>query len=371
MAQRILDSHIHLWDVSAANLAHHAWMAPGSHLAKQYSTAEYRTATSPSTGDPQRPYDLVGVVYVETDRRVEPRSTTGDEERPPEAYAGRALDELRFLRGLVDGDSGGEALVRGIVAWAPLDRGAAAFRAYVAAARAAAGERAWARVVGFRFLVQGMRRREMGALVEDARVVEVLKEFGGKWCFDLGIDVRQGGEWQADMMEGLVRKVMREGSEVVFVLSELPRGREACIDEIDHLCKPDMERDLDSDEQRGRFERWKGLMGRFARHENVFMKLSGAFSEIGDQDPKNPWTVDAIASRIMPWVQHIIVTFTPQRIMFGSDWPVCNVRGPGDEKSWHHWRNVVGEVLRRANLSDSEKDRIWFGTAMEAYRIKM
>jgi L-rhamnono-1,4-lactonase len=66
-----------------------------------------------------------------------------------------------------------------------------------------------------------------------------------------------------------------------------------------------------------------------------------------------------------------MVTFTPQRIMFGSDWPVCNVRGPGDEKSWHHWRNVVGEVLRRANLSDSEKDRIWFGTAMEAYRIKM
>jgi L-rhamnono-1,4-lactonase len=132
-----------------------------------------------------------------------------------------------------------------------------------------------------------------------------------------------------------------------------------------------MERGLDSEEQRSKFERWKELMERFARHQHVFMKLSGAFSEIGDQDPENPWTVDAIASRIMPWVQHIVDTFTPQRIMFGSDWPVCNVRGPGDEKSWHHWRNVVQEVMQRANLSASEQDRIWFGTAIEAYRIKM
>jgi L-rhamnono-1,4-lactonase len=112
-------------------------------------------------------------------------------------------------------------------------------------------------------------------------------------------------------------------------------------------------------------------MERFARYQHVFMKLSGAFSEIGNQEAKKPWTVDAIASRIMPWVQHIIDAFTPQRMMFGSDWPVCNVRGPGDDMSWNHWRSVVQEIMRRAKLTDRDKDRIWFGTAIEAYRIKM
>jgi L-rhamnono-1,4-lactonase len=132
-----------------------------------------------------------------------------------------------------------------------------------------------------------------------------------------------------------------------------------------------MEQSLDSDEGRIKFEQWKSSMERFAKDQHVFMKLSGAFSEIGDQDPADPWTVDAITNRISPWVQHIITVFTPQRIMFGSDWPVCNVRGPGDYLSWNLWRSVVDEIMRRAELSDSEQDRIWFGTAIEVYRIKM
>jgi L-rhamnono-1,4-lactonase len=132
-----------------------------------------------------------------------------------------------------------------------------------------------------------------------------------------------------------------------------------------------MEQELDSYDGRIKFERWKSSMERFAKDQHVFMKLSGAFSEIGDQDPVEPWTVDAIANRIMPWVQHIIDVFTPQRVMFGSDWPVCNVRGPGDDLSWNHWSSVVHEIMRRAELSDGEQGRIWFGTAIEAYRIKM
>jgi L-rhamnono-1,4-lactonase len=253
MAQRILDSHVHLWGSWAANPHHHAWMTPGSRLAKRYSVAEYAAATSAPArgggggggggGGPAPPCTPAGFVFVETAPRVDaaPSGRTAADAPRPEAYAARALDEARFLRRLVEGApapgdgfgpaaspaTGGAApppppLV-GIVPWAPLDRGAAAFRAYVAAARGAAGEAAWARVVGFRFLVQGMGRPELGALADSAEAVEVLREFGGRWCFDVGVDVRQGGEWQAEMMEGLVGRVRRAGGEVTFVLSECLR----------------------------------------------------------------------------------------------------------------------------------------------------
>lgn len=55
--------------------------------------------------------------------------------------------------------------------------------------------------------------------------------------------------------------------------------------------------------------------------------------------------------------------------MFGSDWPVCNVRGPGDQKSWNLWRAVVELALDRYKLSDEARDRIWYGTAVEAYHL--
>ena len=96
MAQQILDSHVHLWGSWAANTAHHAWMAPGSRLTKQYSTAEYAAATAAPAGEPTPPHELVGFVYVETDRRrAGPPSGTAAaaaaaDERGPEAYAARA-----------------------------------------------------------------------------------------------------------------------------------------------------------------------------------------------------------------------------------------------------------------------------------------
>jgi L-rhamnono-1,4-lactonase len=55
--------------------------------------------------------------------------------------------------------------------------------------------------------------------------------------------------------------------------------------------------------------------------------------------------------------------------MFGSDWPVCNVRGPGNELSWVHWRRVVEAILEHYNLSGEEKQRFWSETAVEAYRL--
>lgn len=110
-------------------------------------------------------------------------------------------------------------------------------------------------------------------------------------------------------------------------------------------------------------------MDRYAEFDNVYMKLSGAFSQMDSQRSGSPTPVLDIVKRMKPWVDVIMQTFTPNRIMFGSDWPVCNLGGSGDELSWAHWKNVVSTLLDEQNLSAAEKDRIWFGTAVEAYRL--
>lgn len=101
----------------------------------------------------------------------------------------------------------------------------------------------------------------------------------------------------------------------------------------------------------------------------VYMKLSGAFSELGDQEPAHPWSTEYIVERMTPWLDVIFRLFPPSRIMFGSDWPVCCVRGPGDALSWESWKDVVSSVLEKYRLTDEEKDRVWYGTAVEAYGL--
>lgn len=117
------------------------------------------------------------------------------------------------------------------------------------------------------------------------------------------------------------------------------------------------------------FEGWKSAIARMSKQENIYMKLSGAFSEIADQDPGEPLSVADVLDRMRPWLDHVFDTFGPWRIMFGSDWPVCNVRGPGDAKSWSLWVQVVDQILLERNLSELERNRVWYGTAIEAYRL--
>ena len=120
---------------------------------------------------------------------------------------------------------------------------------------------------------------------------------------------------------------------------------------------------------RNDFARWKAAISRMAKYDRVYMKLSGAFSELMDQPNDAPMTSDDIVKRMQPWLDHVFVEFGPWRIMFGSDWPVCNVRGPGDSKSWSLWVETVDQIMQSRGLSEVEKSRIWHGTASEAYRL--
>jgi len=77
---------------------------------------------------------------------------------------------------------------------------------------------------------------------------------------------------------------------------------------IDHLGKPPI--------ATGEFEPWTSLLARAARMPNVFAKLSGL-----DAGEAEHWPANDIA----PYIDRALELFGPERLMFGSDWPVANL----------------------------------------------
>jgi L-fuconolactonase len=90
---------------------------------------------------------------------------------------------------------------------------------------------------------------------------------------------------------------------VLQVLDQVPELHAV----VDHISKPEI--------KAGKLEPWKDLISRVARHENIFCKLSGMVTEADH----NAWVPD----HLRPYIEHVLSCFGEDRVMFGSDWPVC------------------------------------------------
>lgn len=115
---------------------------------------------------------------------------------------------------------------------------------------------------------------------------------------------------------------------------------------IDHLAKPNI--------KDGEWKNWKKGMALLAERELIHCKLSGIITEA---DWKK-WTPE----QLFPYLEIALELFGPNRLMYGSDWPVCLLAGEY-EKFWE-----VMEQFTDA-LSSSEKARIMGDTAAEFYKI--
>ncbi len=116
---------------------------------------------------------------------------------------------------------------------------------------------------------------------------------------------------------------------------------------LDHGGKPDI--------AAGQLGPWAGLVRQLAGLPNVSCKLSGLVTEAGPG-----WT----AAQITPFARHLLDCFGPERLMFGSDWPVCTaVAGYGDVLS------VARSVLD--GLSQDEQAAVLGGTATAVYRLDL
>src|SRR5262249_57431176 len=96
---------------------------------------------------------------------------------------------------------------------------------------------------------------------------------------------------------------------------------------IDHLGKPPI--------AIGEFEPWTSLLARAARMPNVFAKLSGL-----DAGEAEHWAANDIA----PYIDRALELFGPERLMFGSDWPVANLRG-GYNQGWRETEPTHSPLL--------------------------
>jgi L-fuconolactonase len=131
-----------------------------------------------------------------------------------------------------------------------------------------------------------------------------------------------------------------------FVLKVLDRvaGLRAVVD---HISKPEI-RD-------GRLEPWRGLMAEVAQNKNVFCKLSGMITEADQQH----WSADDLR----PYVEHVMACFGIDRVMFGSDWPVCLRAGSYDQVL-----AVVRELLS-SSLNETAEQKLFGANAERFYKL--
>ena len=117
---------------------------------------------------------------------------------------------------------------------------------------------------------------------------------------------------------------------------------------LDHISKPYM--------AKGEFQPWADQISQISLHENVSVKVSGLFTEANWSN----WT----SQTFRPYFDHILRSFTPSRMMFGSDWPVCLLAA-----TYSQTINLMEELTRQ--LTKAEKESFWSNTAKLFYRLKV
>ncbi len=115
---------------------------------------------------------------------------------------------------------------------------------------------------------------------------------------------------------------------------------------IDHIAKPDIKSES--------FDNWAKYMDTIAKHENIYVKLSGMVTEADWKD----WSTNDL----LPYVDFCLEKFGPKRLMYGSDWPVCLLAG-----SYSEVYNALKQLI--SQLSPAEQESIYGKTAVEFYNL--
>jgi L-fuconolactonase len=116
---------------------------------------------------------------------------------------------------------------------------------------------------------------------------------------------------------------------------------------LDHMAKPDVRTRTS--------KRWSMMICKLASKPNVFCKLSGLVTEADWYR----WS----ASDFTPFLDIVFAAFGPDRLMFGSDWPVCLLASPYAKVKQVMEQYVDGHAAEH-------KDKIFGGNAMRFYGLE-
>jgi L-fuconolactonase len=224
--------------------------------------------------------------------------------------ARQTLEETRWLLDQAEGC----AAIRGVVGWAPI-----------------AGEEFPGLMEEFedRPKLKGLRHVIQGEKDENY----ILRE-----DFNSGIRALQGS--------GLVYDILiyeRHLPQTVEFVDEHPEQ----VFVLDHMAKPLI--------AAGQMEPWAGWVRELGQRENVWCKVSGMATEADWAG----WSAEGLR----PYLDVAVEAFGLERIMVGSDWPVCLVA-----TEYRRWFEVLGEYF--AGFSAAEREAVFGGTAVEVYGLE-
>ncbi|RME63007.1 MAG: amidohydrolase, partial [Caldilineae bacterium] len=242
-----IDTHVHFWNPDHLT---YPWLDQAPAIKRPFLPGHLAQATAG--------LDLAGIVFVQADCLPE-----------------QSLAEAEWVTALAQV----EPRIRGIVAHAPLEAGAAARDALAALQKLPL-------VKGIRRLIQS---EPLGFCVQPdfVRGVQLLPAYG--FSFDICIYHPQLGD---------VLRLVEQCPDVSFIL--------------DHIGKPAI--------KDGIREPWMSQLRELAAFPNVHCKLSGMVTEADHAR----WTPDDLK----PYMEHVLDCFGPERTVFGSDWPVVNLAAP-------------------------------------------
>ncbi|NDD16388.1 MAG: amidohydrolase, partial [Chitinophagia bacterium] len=155
--------------------------------------------------------------------------------------------------------------------------------------------------------------------------------------FKKGIDALAKYNYTYDLL--IYESQLKEAKEFISNHKEQPIV-------IDHLAKPNI--------KEGEWESWKKNITKIAQHPNVYCKISGMATEAHWYS----WTMDTLK----PYIDTVVETFGTDRIMFGSDWPVCLLAS-----SYSKWLETLQNYFN--TFSIDEQSSFFANNAIKFYKI--
>jgi len=202
--------------------------------------------------------------------------------------------------------------VLGVVGWIDFDADDAAERVGHAAAQD--------RLVGVRPMIQDMQEAE--------------------WVLRPGLAPAFEALLKSDLtFDALIR------SDQIGIINQLALRYPALRIIVDHCAKPRI--------AIGEYDTWSENIQRIAKQNNVFCKFSGLTTEAG-QD----WHPDHLA----PYFDRVWESFGPDRLLWGSDWPVCL-----DTASYASWCRACDSLT--TGLTADEQGAFVYNNALRAYNL--
>jgi L-fuconolactonase len=277
----IVDTHLHIWDTGRLS---YPWLADNPLLNKPYLLPDYDRAFAGT--------EVEAMVFVQCE-------------------ADFAL--FREEADWVAGEAVREPRIRGMVAWAPLEKGGAV-------AADLEGLRKHAVLRGIRRIIQFEPDVDFCLRPGFIEGVRTLADFG--LSFDICVDYRH--------MANLLK--------FVEALPEVPMI-------LDHIGKPSIRDRM--------MEPWASQMRALAGFPNVVCKISGVATEAAAD-----WKPDDLK----PFVDVALDAFGFDRAMFGGDWPVTL-----QAVEPRRWIALLDEMLSGVGLA--ERRKFWRDNAVRTYRL--